>query len=118
VHDQLLKQFHSNPSFGLRDFREESLRFHPTFKYERNTSSYETEKMRVPAYCDRILFKFDRYTNREKIKVLEYRALDIRMSDHRPVLGMFEIDVKKVDGAKLSDTEGSVWNLVRAMKKL
>jgi hypothetical protein len=112
-----LKQLQSNTGFGLRDFKEASLQFNPTFKYERNTNLYETEKMRVPAYCDRILYKFDPYTKREKMTVIEYKSLDIRTSDHRPVMGIFDIDVKKIDGVKLNDIEAQVWTVVKRMKK-
>lgn len=92
--DQLLLSRKKNPGFRLRAFRENSIDFPPTYKYNVNTDDYDTsEKRRSPAWCDRIL-----YRGLGKVKCVEYRRWeDLRISDHRPVSGLFRLRVKSVD---------------------
>jgi hypothetical protein len=60
-------------------FQEDVLNFDPTYKYDAMSISYDTsEKMRVPAWTDRILFRGD------GIKILLYARGEQQMSDHRP----------------------------------
>uniref|UniRef100_A0A915DMH7 Inositol polyphosphate-related phosphatase domain-containing protein n=1 Tax=Ditylenchus dipsaci TaxID=166011 RepID=A0A915DMH7_9BILA len=55
-HDQLKKQMGAgNVFFG---FHEGEMKFRPTYKFNRGTSDWDdSPKMRVPAWCDRILYK-------------------------------------------------------------
>ncbi|KAJ3349513.1 hypothetical protein HDU91_006376 [Kappamyces sp. JEL0680] len=102
-HDQLLKQKQENPAHGLRSFTEEPLQFAPTFKYNRGSNQYDTsEKMRIPAYCDRILYHGARITQHK------YHRLECKMSDHRPVFATFTCKVMKLDNAKLTRVESDV----------
>ncbi|OAV93133.1 hypothetical protein PTTG_02032, partial [Puccinia triticina 1-1 BBBD Race 1] len=56
--DQLLLEKSRNPLFRLRAFNEPPIRFHPTYKYDPGTHMYDSsEKARVPAWCDRILYR-------------------------------------------------------------
>ncbi|CAG8672605.1 9695_t:CDS:2, partial [Dentiscutata heterogama] len=58
AHDQLIKQRKTNPSFRLRSFLEGEPRFDPTYKYNPGGDEYDTsEKRRIPAWCDRILYR-------------------------------------------------------------
>jgi len=42
----------------MRDFKEAPLYFDPTYKYNFNSSEYDTSnKARIPAWCDRIFFE-------------------------------------------------------------
>jgi hypothetical protein len=44
----------------LATFNEGSLTFDPTYKYNYNSTLYDTSsKSRVPAWCDRILYETD-----------------------------------------------------------
>ena len=69
---------------------EKKINFDPTYKYEKESSeyAYDEDKIRVPAWTDRILF-----SKKEGIKMLFYDCIKtLRYSDHRPVVGAFEIE--------------------------
>ncbi|KAJ3024016.1 UNVERIFIED_CONTAM: hypothetical protein HDU68_008348 [Siphonaria sp. JEL0065] len=98
-HDQLSIQLKTNAQFGLRTFNEGPLQFAPTFKYNIKSNEYDTsEKKRVPAWCDRILYKSSTtVVPGEGITLLSYNRGECTMSDHRPVSGMFMVRVKKIE---------------------
>lgn len=90
--DQLLVARRRKPDFKLRIFEEMPISFAPTYKYDVGTDNYDSsEKKRSPAWCDRLLFR-----GRGRIRQLEYRRHEVRVSDHRPVTGKFELTVKRV----------------------
>ncbi|KAL8722830.1 MAG: hypothetical protein Q9225_000779 [Loekoesia sp. 1 TL-2023] len=94
--DQLTVSRRKNPTFGLKAFAELPIHFDPTYKYDVGSNTYDSsEKHRAPAWCDRIL-----YRGPGKIKQLDYRRHDLRVSDHRPVSGTFRIRVKTVSPSK------------------
>ncbi|KAL7266944.1 hypothetical protein RUND412_010489 [Rhizina undulata] len=94
--DQLLTERRRNPGFRLRAFIESPITFAPTYKYDVGTDTYDSsEKKRVPAWCDRLL-----YRGIGRIKQTQYRRWEVRTSDHRPVTGGFLIRVKTVNNAK------------------
>lgn len=94
--DQLLVSRKRNPTFRLKAFTELPINFDPTYKYDIGSDNYDTsEKHRAPAWCDRIL-----YRGRGKIKQLDYRRHDLRVSDHRPVSGTFRVRIKTVIPSK------------------
>ncbi|KAK5672553.1 hypothetical protein QVD99_001312 [Batrachochytrium dendrobatidis] len=96
-HDQLKRQKAENASFGLRDFDESALSFAPTFKYKRGTQQYDSsEKMRIPAYCDRIL------TRGTHISHTFYSRGECKISDHRPIIGGFRTMVKLINTKRRS----------------
>lgn len=81
----LLGQFAS-----LRGFREGVISFPPTYKYKTGTSALNTK--RVPAWCDRIVYKAESGIVAE---VLEYDSFpDLNhTSDHHPVGATFEVSM-------------------------
>jgi endonuclease/exonuclease/phosphatase family metal-dependent hydrolase len=90
--DQLLLARRKNPGFRLRAFTEEPITFAPTYKYDVGTDRYDTsEKRRAPAWCDRLL-----YRGPEQIKQIDYRRHEVKISDHRPVSGLFQVRVKQI----------------------
>lgn len=108
LNDQLLKQMSENRSFGLRSFKELPLSFPPTFKYNRGTNQYDTsEKMRIPAYCDRILFRGNRIIQHS------YTRLEIKMSDHKPVVADFTAQAMYMDVSRLEKSFASQTKLAK-----
>jgi endonuclease/exonuclease/phosphatase family metal-dependent hydrolase len=91
--DQLLLSRKRNPGFRLRAFQEKEITFPPTYKYDVGSDKYDTsEKRRSPAWCDRVL-----YRGMGRIKQVEYRRHEVRVSDHRPVSAQFRLRVKTID---------------------
>ncbi|TPX59296.1 hypothetical protein SpCBS45565_g07773 [Spizellomyces sp. 'palustris'] len=97
--DQLLMEQSAKRAFN--GFKEGPITFPPTFKYDIGTSRFDTsEKQRTPSFCDRILwFQNPLHTeDPDWAKVLWYRScMDLTMSDHKPVMALFETKVRKVD---------------------
>ena len=82
----------------------------PTYKFDKGTNVYDTsKKQRVPAWCDRILWK-----RHPKIKQQLLRSLpDIKFSDHRPVFAQFEIFSNKVDQERVEKREEELFQQTR-----
>ncbi|OBZ71955.1 Synaptojanin-1 [Grifola frondosa] len=94
VHDQLRKEMKFNRGFRLRSFTEGPLTFAPTYKYDRRSSEYDSsEKSRVPAWCDRVLW---RSRDSSRVEQLHYRRYEVNVSDHRPISSGFRMTVKSV----------------------
>lgn len=92
--DQLNQQMISGESFPY--FDEMEIDFPPTYKFNPGTKDYDTsEKMRIPAWTDRIL------SRGEILRQEEYGcAEEILFSDHRPVYGVFTAQVTVIDESK------------------
>lgn len=92
--DQLNQQMIAGESFPY--FHEMAIDFPPTYKFDPGTKNYDTsEKMRIPAWTDRIL------SRGEVLEQLEYKCCeDILFSDHRPVYAIFRARVTVVDEQK------------------
>ena len=94
--DQLLVSRKRNPGFRLRAFNESPITFAPTYKYDVGTDRYDSsEKNRSPAWCDRLL-----YRGVGRIRQIDYRRHELRMSDHRPVSGTFRMRIKSISPKK------------------
>ena len=92
--DQLMKEMRLNRGFSLRTFVEGPLNFAPTYKYDRRSDEYDSsEKRRVPAWCDRILW---RSREPSRVQQLCYRRWEANVSDHRPISSASRMTVKSV----------------------
>lgn len=95
AHDQLLKEMKFNRGFRLRSFIEAPITFSPTYKYDRRSPDYDSsEKSRIPAWCDRILY---RCRQPSRVQNLHYQRYEANISDHRPISAGFRVTVKSVD---------------------
>lgn len=87
----------------FKGYMEGDINFAPTYKYDVNTKDYDSsEKCRVPAYTDRILFKKCHETHPDEEltdlgQVKFYNRIELMSSDHRPVIAELEIEVLEID---------------------
>ena len=72
--------------FKKEKLYEEKVTFPPTYKYNKNSTIYNGK--RTPSWTDRILFKQD-----NNIKCIFYDTIDLYISDHKPLVGLFEINL-------------------------
>ncbi|KAL3992343.1 hypothetical protein ACER0C_011968 [Sarotherodon galilaeus] len=108
----------------LQEFEEGPLDFQPTYKFDRNSDTYDTSaKKRKPAWTDRILWRLrpkalppdEENENKvgldaKKLKQLEedmeyplkirqdvYTSImEYSISDHKPVIGIFTLELRKM----------------------
>ena len=102
-HDQLKAARTAGKAFC--GFEEGKLEFQPTYKFDKGTDKYDSsEKERKPAWTDRVLWKIndDQVEYSEdgeriaqlKVTCEEYTSImEMRMSDHKPVLARLAIEV-------------------------
>ncbi|XP_028807480.1 type II inositol polyphosphate 5-phosphatase 15 [Neltuma alba] len=106
--DQLRAEMEAGNVF--QGMREAIITFPPTYKFERHQvglAGYDSgEKKRIPAWCDRILYRDSRSSFVADCSlecpvvstVLQYEAcMDVTDSDHKPVRCIFTTDIARVD---------------------
>ncbi|XP_058090375.1 type II inositol polyphosphate 5-phosphatase 15-like [Magnolia sinica] len=106
--DQLRAEMEAGKVF--QGMREGHIKFPPTYKFERNQpglAGYDSsEKKRIPAWCDRILFRDSRSASAAECtlkcpvvsSISQYDAcMDVTDSDHKPVRCIFSVDIARVD---------------------
>ncbi|KJE95829.1 hypothetical protein CAOG_06236 [Capsaspora owczarzaki ATCC 30864] len=86
-HDQLHKECEAERVFS--GFTEALIDFAPTFKLDRGQNVYESKLLRVPSWCDRILWKT---RPGHHVSAVQYSSdTSIQTSDHRPVFGVYSV---------------------------
>jgi len=97
-HDQLRKEMRTNSTFRLKTFIEAPITFAPTYKYTPHSKEYDmSEKKRIPAWCDRVLY---RCRDHSRIECLNYKRYEPTVSDHRPISASFRLTIKSIDPDK------------------
>ena len=77
--------------------------FDPTYKYLFNSNEYDPA--RVPGWTDRILYEAKESFSENLKQILYTRAGDLKLSSHRPVVGLFEAKIRKIDEEKMQELE-------------
>ena len=85
----------------LVNFKEGSITFDPSYKYAFNSAEYDTSsKVRVPAWCDRILYEAE-----GNLTQIFYGRAELKLSDHRPIFGLFEAKVRRINELAKAEIE-------------
>ncbi|KAF7824286.1 type I inositol polyphosphate 5-phosphatase 12 isoform X1 [Senna tora] len=106
--DQLRAEMKAGKVFP--GMREALIKFPPTYKFERHKAGlagYDSgEKKRIPAWCDRIIYRDTRSTSVSECNldcpvvssIIQYEAcMDVTDSDHKPVRCKFNLKIAHVD---------------------
>lgn len=94
--DQLLQQRELKRAF--EGFEEGETNFPPTYRYERGSRNYSDVKLRIPSWCDRVLY---RSLPGCRIELEEYTSADdIVSSDHSPVWARFTASLVHTTGCE------------------
>eukprot|EP00850_Spirogloea_muscicola_P011526 SM000072S21160 [mRNA] locus=s72:58403:64831:- [translate_table: standard] len=102
---------------------EAAITFPPTYKFDKGSNdplSYDSsEKRRIPAYCDRVLFRDSAQAPQDTLaaalchpihaNVLRYDAcMGVIDSDHKPVFCLLDVEMAVVDDAAQREQYGNV----------
>ncbi|KAG7585889.1 WD40 repeat [Arabidopsis thaliana x Arabidopsis arenosa] len=126
-------QLHAEMEAGnvFQGMREAIIRFPPTYKFERHQAGlagYDSgEKKRIPAWCDRILYR----DNKKHLgaecnldcpvvsSISQYDAcMDVTDSDHKPVRCVFSVKIARVDESVRRQEFGNIINSNKKIKVL
>ncbi|KAL0482690.1 hypothetical protein AKO1_014382 [Acrasis kona] len=100
--DQLIDQI--KKGHVLSGYQEAEITFAPTFKYVEQSEKFDLKKKRNPSYTDRILYKS--YPG-HPISCLQYDSNpDIRLSDHRPLFGVYKINTVRPFASIFAKSDG------------
>ncbi|EJS42031.1 inp52p [Saccharomyces arboricola H-6] len=92
-HDQLTQEI--NEGVVFQGFKEPTVQFRPTYKYDYGTDNYDTsDKARTPSWTDRIIYKG------ENLHPLAYSDAPMKISDHKPVYAAYRANVKFINEEK------------------
>ncbi|KRX11057.1 Endonuclease/exonuclease/phosphatase [Pseudocohnilembus persalinus] len=108
-HDQLIEILRGTSTNSvLRFYKEDQIKFQPTYKYDLGTDVYDTsKKFRTPSWTDRILLKPARDL---KWKIKFYKRFERLESDHRPIGAYYQLQVKIIDQSKLDEAKKDIYN--------
>ncbi|QLQ79690.1 hypothetical protein HG537_0C03380 [Torulaspora globosa] len=106
-YDQLTREINSGVIF--QDFREPTLKFRPTYKFDHGTDNYDSsEKARTPSWTDRIIYKG------ENLHPLAYADAPLLISDHKPVYAAYRAKVTYTNEAVKLDLTKRLYNDYKA----
>ncbi|XP_055684041.1 inositol polyphosphate 5-phosphatase OCRL [Lutzomyia longipalpis] len=89
-------------------FIEGPIVFQPTYKYDPGTNVWDSsEKARMPAWCDRILWRSDKTH-----QIVYDSVMALQLSDHKPVYALFLTHIKCRDEEKYKKVHEEVLKTV------
>lgn len=93
------------------EFEEGKINFHPTYKYKVGTHDYDEEKVRIPSWCDRILYRG------ESIEQLFYTSVSSpTISDHKPVCSLLKAKINRTDPGQKRNVTKSIHDYLQTLK--
>eukprot|EP01017_Pseudomicrothorax_dubius_P025277 TRINITY_DN2710_c0_g1_i5.p1 TRINITY_DN2710_c0_g1~~TRINITY_DN2710_c0_g1_i5.p1 ORF type:complete len:702 (-),score=177.91 TRINITY_DN2710_c0_g1_i5:138-2243(-) len=96
----------------LSKYKEGNVTFLPTYKYDIGTQTYDSSKKpRVPGWGDRILFWHEENAQFEQ---KFYDRREILDTEHRPVVALFELEVKKVAQEKKEEITKQIYEALNS----
>ncbi|TVU30111.1 hypothetical protein EJB05_21718, partial [Eragrostis curvula] len=120
--DQLRAEMKSGRVF--QGLREGEFKFPPTYKFEKyiaGLSGYDcSEKRRIPAWCDRILYRDNRASAETECSlkcpvvcsISQYDScMEATDSDHKPVKCVFNLDITCIDKQTMRQKFGEIMSL-------
>ena len=98
-HDQCSKERSAGRLFQEPRLQEGPLGFLPTYKFDKGTQVYDTsEKRRIPAWCDRVLWADSPGKGGVAAELLAYESImDVCDSDHKPVRQLMKVTLHTCD---------------------
>ncbi|KAL0359292.1 UNVERIFIED_CONTAM: Type I inositol polyphosphate 5-phosphatase 12 [Sesamum angustifolium] len=125
--DQLRAEMKAGKVF--QGMREALIRFPPTYKFEKGKpglGGYDSgEKKRIPAWCDRILYRDNRTGPTKECSlecpviasIYQYEArMDVIESDHKPVRCKLNVDIAYIDKSVRRQEFGRILHTNDAIK--
>ncbi|GAA0147127.1 phosphatase [Lithospermum erythrorhizon] len=119
--DQLRAEMKAGKVF--QGMREAIIRFPPTYKFEKGKAGlggYDSgEKKRIPAWCDRVLYRDNRTSATDECSlecpvvcsIIQYEAcMDVTESDHKPVRCKLNVEISHVDRSVRRQEFGKIFN--------
>ncbi|KAL0383819.1 UNVERIFIED_CONTAM: Type I inositol polyphosphate 5-phosphatase 12 [Sesamum calycinum] len=113
----------------FQGMREALIRFPPTYKFEKGKpglGGYDSgEKKRIPAWCDRILYRDNRTGPTKECSlecpviasIYQYEArMDVIESDHKPVRCKLNVDIAYIDKSVRRQEFGRILHTNDAIK--
>lgn len=99
LYDQIASQLGRNHAFPLASFTEGPLTFPPTYKFDPRSHQYDTsDKMRVPAWCDRVLYRCNNGVSEHPGSIVHYASVHSGWhSDHRPIHAILRLPIRFLD---------------------
>ncbi|KAK4345303.1 hypothetical protein RND71_035479 [Anisodus tanguticus] len=119
--DQLRAEMKAAKVF--QGMREAIIRFPPTYKTRYDSG----EKKRIPAWCDRVLYRDNRATPSVECSlqcpvvasIIQYEAcMEVTESDHKPVRCKFNVEIAQVDRSVRRQLFGKIFQENEKIKSL
>ncbi|KAJ9650421.1 Inositol-1,4,5-trisphosphate 5-phosphatase 1 [Neophaeococcomyces mojaviensis] len=100
--DQLNIQMVAGQTFPF--YQEGKINFLPTYKFDLGKDEYDTsEKARIPAWTDRILYKVDNSKGSDMRQTEYMSVMNLRFSDHRPIYSTFDVTLRVINDEKKAE---------------